>query len=203
MPTLYLTVALIDRFLERKCVSRKKLKLVGVTAMLLASKVEEVHGALEILDLVYVTDRSYTDIEIIEFESTMINTLGFCIWMPTIWHFLVHFLNVAGLDSGKGYWMAHYYAERTLQTYAMLTFLPSMIAASAVYMARKAIGTSATWDDALVRATRYKEGTLKLCIRAMADLIHSTTNSSCHAVRDKYRRGKYMSVASIPLPTFH
>mgnify|MGYP001811161153 CR=1 FL=1 len=40
--TLYLTVNLIDRFLEQKQVTRKHLQLVGVTAMLIASKYEEI-----------------------------------------------------------------------------------------------------------------------------------------------------------------
>ena len=39
--TLYLTVNLVDRFLARRVVSRSRLQLVGVTAMLLASKREE------------------------------------------------------------------------------------------------------------------------------------------------------------------
>ena len=38
--TLFLTHNLIDRFLEKKAVSRKNLQLVGVTAMLMASKYE-------------------------------------------------------------------------------------------------------------------------------------------------------------------
>lgn len=38
--TLFPTVNLIDRFLERHTVTRKKLQLVGVTAMLLACKYE-------------------------------------------------------------------------------------------------------------------------------------------------------------------
>ena len=40
--TLFLTVNIIDRFLARQTVVRKKLQLVGVTAMLLACKYEEV-----------------------------------------------------------------------------------------------------------------------------------------------------------------
>ena len=42
--TLYLTVNLIDRFLEAKQVTRKHLQLVGVTAMLVASKYEEIYA---------------------------------------------------------------------------------------------------------------------------------------------------------------
>lgn len=38
--TLYLTVNLIDRFLDRKQVPRPKLQLVGVTAFLVSAKCE-------------------------------------------------------------------------------------------------------------------------------------------------------------------
>jgi hypothetical protein len=40
--TMFLTVNLIDRFLEKKQVTRRNLQLVGVTAMLIASKYEEI-----------------------------------------------------------------------------------------------------------------------------------------------------------------
>jgi|Transcript_9787 cyclin B len=43
--TLYLAVNLIDRYLERKKVSRSKLQLVGVTSLFIASKYEEIYQA--------------------------------------------------------------------------------------------------------------------------------------------------------------
>ena len=57
--TLYLTVNLIDRFLAKKPVTRKNLQLVGVTAMLIASKYEEI-WAPEVRDFVYISDKAYT-----------------------------------------------------------------------------------------------------------------------------------------------
>ena len=56
--TLYLTVNLIDRYLALESVSRKRLQLVGVTAMLIASKYEEIYPP-EIKDFVFVTDQAY------------------------------------------------------------------------------------------------------------------------------------------------
>merc|ERR1719199_2421150 len=41
--TLYLAVNLIDRFLEKRQVTRKKLQLCGVTRMLIAAKYEEIY----------------------------------------------------------------------------------------------------------------------------------------------------------------
>ena len=56
--TLYLTVNLIDRYLEKQNVLRNKLQLVGVTAMLIASKYEEISPPI-VTDFVYITDNAY------------------------------------------------------------------------------------------------------------------------------------------------
>jgi hypothetical protein len=61
--TLYLTVNIIDRYLERKEVSRPKLQLIGVTSLLIASKYEEIYPP-ELRDLVYICDRAYTKQEV-------------------------------------------------------------------------------------------------------------------------------------------
>ena len=44
--TLYLTIAILDRFLQKSAskISRKSLQLVGVTAMFIASKYEEMYA---------------------------------------------------------------------------------------------------------------------------------------------------------------
>ena len=61
--TLYLTINLIDRYLERREVSRPKLQLVGVTCLLIASKYEEIYPP-ELRDLVYICDRAYSKQEV-------------------------------------------------------------------------------------------------------------------------------------------
>lgn len=62
--TLFLTINIIDRFLERQTVLRKKLQLVGVTAMLLACKYEEVSVPV-VEDLILISDRAYTRNEVL------------------------------------------------------------------------------------------------------------------------------------------
>jgi len=57
--TLYLTINLIDRYLEKENVSRPRLQLVGVTSLLIASKYEEIYPP-ELRDLVYICDKAYT-----------------------------------------------------------------------------------------------------------------------------------------------
>ena len=66
--TLFITVSIIDRFLERVQIKRHNLQLVGVTAMLIASKYEEIY-APEVNDFVYITDNAYTKQQIFEMEN--------------------------------------------------------------------------------------------------------------------------------------
>ena len=80
--TLYLTINLIDRFLELEQVSRPKLQLVGVTSLLIASKYEEIYPP-ELRDLVYICDRAYTRQDV-RFPI-VIDT--------TIWYFVILFLS--------------------------------------------------------------------------------------------------------------
>ena len=72
--TLFLTVNLIDRFLSTTSVNRNKLQLVGVTAMLIASKYEEIYPPI-VSDFVYITDNAYTKEEILAMEEHMLMAL--------------------------------------------------------------------------------------------------------------------------------
>ena len=56
--TLWLCVNILDRYLEKVDVQRTKLQLVGVTALLIAAKFEEIYPP-EIKDCVYITDFAY------------------------------------------------------------------------------------------------------------------------------------------------
>jgi hypothetical protein len=74
--TLYLTVNLIDRTLSSKRISINKLQLVGVTALLIASKYEEIKCPC-VSDLVYVTDGAFDESEIIRAERHMLGILQY------------------------------------------------------------------------------------------------------------------------------
>lgn len=68
-------------------VPRNKLQLVGVTAMLIASKYEEMY-APEVADFVYITDNAYQKKDIREMEALILRTLDFGMGKPLCLHFL-------------------------------------------------------------------------------------------------------------------
>lgn len=73
--------------LQTHSVSRKRLQLVGVTALLLASKYEEMFSP-DVADFVYITDNAYTGAEVREMEMTILKELNFDLGRPLPLHFL-------------------------------------------------------------------------------------------------------------------
>ena len=68
--TLFLTVAYMDRYLQRtETVEKSKMQLIGIACMMLASKNEEIYSP-SLSDFVYVCDRAYsTGSKISSFEK--------------------------------------------------------------------------------------------------------------------------------------
>ena len=79
----------MSRFLaiEGKTLHRSKLQLVGVAAMFLVSKIEEVY-APAVSDFVYITDNAYTEAEIRQMELRIIRALEFDLCQPIALNFL-------------------------------------------------------------------------------------------------------------------
>ena len=89
--TLFMTVNLVDRFAQKAPITRSEYQLVGVTAMLIASKILEVHAPV-LGDFTYITDNAYTESQIRTKEHQMITTLDFDLHFPTTRSFMDRFL---------------------------------------------------------------------------------------------------------------
>ncbi|RLN12908.1 cyclin-B2-2-like [Panicum miliaceum] len=142
--TLFLTVNIIDRFLALENVVRKKLQLVGVTAMLLACKYEEVSVPV-VEDLILICDRAYTRADILETERRIVNTLKFNMSVPTPYCFMRRFLKAAQAEK-KLELLSFFMIELSLVEYEMLEFCPSLLAASAIYTAQCTINGFKSWN---------------------------------------------------------
>lgn len=193
--TLYLTVNILDRYLQLKQVRRSKLQLVGVAALSIAAKYEEIYPP-ELRDYVYITDKAYNKSEIVEMESEIANTLQYNLTVPTVHAFLCRFLKAAHADRTMVQ-LACYLAERSLQEYSMCAYLPSVVAATSVLIARKTLRRH-PWSPTLVKYTKYDEPDLEECVAEMKKILTSTTSQQ-QAVQRKYTSQKFGGVASLTM----
>ncbi|XP_028999944.1 G2/mitotic-specific cyclin-B2-like isoform X2 [Betta splendens] len=132
--TLYLSVAVLDRFLQVQPVPRRKLQLVGVTAMLVACKYEEMY-APEVGDFAHVTDNAFSTAQILEMERVLLKRLNFQLGRPLPLHFLRRASKVANCDVGI-HTLAKYLMELTLLDYDMVHYRPSEIAAASLCLSQ-------------------------------------------------------------------
>ncbi|KAF8406702.1 hypothetical protein HHK36_008794 [Tetracentron sinense] len=187
--TLFLTVNLIDRFLARHSVVRKKLQLVGVTAMLLACKYEEVSVPV-VEDLILISDRAYTRKEVLEMEKLMINTLQFNMSVPTPYVFMRRFLKAAQFDK-KLELLSFFIIELCLVECEMLKFPPSLLAAAAIYTAQCSIYGSSQWSKTSEWHTSYSEDHLLECSRLMVSFHQKAGTGKLTGVHRKYSTYKF------------
>ncbi|XP_054796067.1 G2/mitotic-specific cyclin-1-like [Prosopis cineraria] len=187
--TLFLTVNLIDRFLEKQSVVRNRLQLVGLVAMLLACKYEEVSVPV-VEDLILISDKAYTRKEVLEMEKLMLNTLQFNMTVPTPYVFMRRFLKAAQADR-KMELLAFFLIELSLVEYGMLNFPPSLLAAAAVFTAQCCICGFKQWSKTCEWHTNYSEDQLLECSKLMVDLHQKAEKGKLTAVHRKYCTSKF------------
>ncbi|CAH8384475.1 unnamed protein product [Eruca vesicaria subsp. sativa] len=195
LETIYLTINIIDRFLSVKAVPKRELQLLGISALLIASKYEEIWPP-QVNDLVFVTDNAYNNKQILVMEKTILGNLEWYLTVPTQYVFLVRFIKASVPDPEMEN-MVHFLAELGMMHYDTLKFCPSMLAASAVYTARCSLNKSPAWTDTLKFHTGYSESEIMECSKVLA-LHHSRCGESkLRAVYKKYSKAENGGVALV------
>ncbi|XP_022746966.1 G2/mitotic-specific cyclin S13-7-like [Durio zibethinus] len=193
---LYLTINLIDRFLSVKIVPRRELQLLGMSAMLIATKYEEIWPP-EVNDLVCIADRAYTHEQILIMEKTILGRLEWTLTVPTPYVFLVRFIK-ASVPDEKMENMVYFLAELGVMHYETIMFCPSMVAASAVYAARCTLDKNPTWTDTLKFHTGYSEPQLLDCAKLLACFHSKAAESRLKVIYRKYSSSQRGAVALLP-----
>eukprot|EP00262_Sarcandra_glabra_P021840 TRINITY_DN939_c1_g1_i3.p2 TRINITY_DN939_c1_g1~~TRINITY_DN939_c1_g1_i3.p2 ORF type:complete len:112 (+),score=11.80 TRINITY_DN939_c1_g1_i3:990-1325(+) len=106
-------------------------------------------------------------------EKAMLNKLEWSLTVPTPYVFLVRFLKAATSD-GEMEHMVFFFAKLGLMQYSMIMYYPSMVAASAVYVARSTLNKSPLWSDTLKCHTGFSEPQLLDCAKLLVN-FHSIT----------------------------
>jgi len=202
--TLYLSVCILDRYMQVNAekVQRKQLQLVGVTAMFIAAKYEEMY-APEIGDFVYITDNAYTPSQIREMEVKIMSVLKFDLGRPLPLHFLRR-NSKAGQVDATAHTMAKYVMELTLLEYRFVHVLPSEVAAAALAFSLKALDVeerplSEIWTSTLEYYSQYSLNDIAQTVQDISNIVLATTRapekSKLLAIRKKYSNKKFGKIA--------
>ncbi|KAF7312334.1 Cyclin N-terminal domain-containing protein [Mycena indigotica] len=190
--TLWIAVNIIDRFLTHRTVSLVKLQLVGVTAMFIAAKYEEIL-APSVEEFVYMTENGYNKEEILKGERIMLQTLEFRISQycsPYSWMRKISKADDYDIQTRT---LSKFLTEVTLLDYRFVRVKPSLIAAVGMYCARRML--DGNWDDAFVFHSGYTEEQLlpghEMLIEKLAE-----RNFSRQYVCKKYSHKKFLKASA-------
>ncbi|CAL0332824.1 unnamed protein product [Lupinus luteus] len=184
LETLYLTINIIDRFLALKTVPRKELQLVGISAMLMASKYEEIWPP-EVDEFVCLSDRAFIHEEVLAMEKIILGKLEWTLTVPTPYVFLVRFIKASVPDQELEN-MAHFLSELGMMHYGTLMYCPSMIAASAVFAARCTLNKTPIWNETLKLHTGYSKEQLMDCAKLLVSFHSSIRGEKLKVLYRKY-----------------
>uniref|UniRef100_A0A2K5I9F9 Uncharacterized protein n=1 Tax=Colobus angolensis palliatus TaxID=336983 RepID=A0A2K5I9F9_COLAP len=184
--TLYMCVAIMDRFLQVQPVTWKKLQLVGITALLLASKYEEMFSP-NIEDFVYITDNTYTSSQIQEMETLILKELKF------------ERASKAGEVDVEQHTLAKYLMELTLIDYDTVHYHPSKVAAAACCLSQKLLGQG-KWNLKQQYYTGYTENEVLEVMQHMAKNVVKVNENLTKfiAIKNKYASSKLLKISTIP-----
>ncbi|BFZ58467.1 G2/mitotic-specific cyclin [Savitreella phatthalungensis] len=167
--TLFLAVNIIDRFLSLRVCSLPKLQLVGLTALFIAAKYEEVMCP-SIQNFIYMADGGYTDEEILQAEQYVLQTLDFNLSYPNPMNFLRRISKADAYDI-QVRTVAKYLLEISLVDHRFLPFPPSLLSAAGMYLARYMLDRGG-WDANLQHYSGgYAETQLVGCVKLMIDYL--------------------------------
>ena len=164
--------------------------------MLIASKYEEIY-APEIRDFIYMTDKAYSKEQILETERKLLQSLDFTITAPSIYRFLERFSKLSSSDD-LIFNFSRYIGELTLVETSMYKWLPSQIAASALYVAKKVQKRSSPWCPFMTQQTGYDEKQVRECAKDLCLILYkANTNQEYLSIAKKFSLPRFFEVSKI------
>jgi cyclin A len=142
--TLHRAVSYVDRVLSLRALSSsynddtdRDLRLLGAAALFTAAKYESSLTLLDAAEVAGYCGSSTTAKDVTDIEREMLAALRFELGGPTAFTFVEHFTRHSrGVKSNRIRMLAHRLADTSLLDYGCLQFVPSAVAATALFLAR-------------------------------------------------------------------
>ncbi|KAH9646244.1 putative cyclin-B3-1 [Citrus sinensis] len=192
--TLYLMVILLDRYLSEVKIKKNEMQLVGLTSLLLASKYEDFWHP-RVKDLISISE-TYTRDHMLRMEKLMLKKLKFRLNVPTPYVFMLRFLKAAQSDTKLEH-LAFYLVELSLVQYEALKFKPSLLCASAIYVARCTLQMTPVWTPLLAKHAQYDVPQIRDCAEMILKFHKVAKNAQLKVTFEKYMRPDLSGVAAI------
>ena len=187
--TFYTTIYIIDAYLSKKFIQRKKFQLLGVTALYIATKLNEIFSG-SVKDYVFMTDRAYNEIDIISMESDICKTLNFNFLVPHCLSFFQIFSKKIGFDKdSEEYQFGIFIIKNFLMNSKSFNYNYSIISIASCNLIVKLFEKDKNINFDLF----YRDNLsfIEDCSKNICDAVNETLNSNMNLSVKKYYYGKF------------
>jgi hypothetical protein len=197
--TLYVTAHLIDQYLSRVSVLKSQLHLLGVGALLVSTKYEEIYPP-DLRDLLAVSENKFNRDQVLAMEKDILLSLGFKITSPSAYRFLERFRRIEEIfDDKEVFFFAQYIQEVAMLDASLLKFKPSQIAAASLILSVKQLKKKDNvWGKELERFTSYSQEDLKDAVTEVRSFCVEINPKFISTLRYKFSKPEYCKVANHP-----
>ena len=198
--TLFLTVSIIDRYLSVSQISRPKFQLLGITALLISCKHEEIDFP-KINDFIYITDNAYVKNDVLKMEYDILNKLDFSFLYPSPIKFF-EYLSIHFNFDKKMYMMGKYLMESFLLDSNNFKYKPSIISCACIYIVMKFFKFKNYFEaydkkffNINIEDGKYTEGNIKDCAKEICLFVDNINKTNYQACVKKYSKIEQEKVA--------
>ncbi|KAI9489658.1 cyclin-like protein [Zychaea mexicana] len=166
--TLFLAVNIIDRFLSKRVVALSKLQLVGIAALFIATKFEEVSSP-RLKDFIWMTDQSLKEEELMKAERFVAQVLDFKLTYANPLNFLRRASKTDDYDVHSRM-LAKYFMEISCVDHRFIPIPPSKVAAASLWLSQRIL-TNGTWTEERARLAGYRASEIRPVVQLMLDYV--------------------------------
>jgi len=197
--TFFLTIDIVDRYLMLIKGQRATLQLIGITALLLAAKYEEIWPP-EVKDCIHISANTYSRDDILKTERAIMSALQFRLTTPTPYPLLARLFELTEADEATRN-TALFFLEHAVQDYKHLQFAPSQLANASFYLAQLTLRRTDPWNYTVQYYAKTNVDSFRDAAKSILEYTHSIVNSKYVAIRRKYTSQKFGEVTRYTLPT--
>ena len=200
--TLFMTISIIDRYLSVCQITRSNFQLLGITALMLACKHEEI-DLPKINDFIYITDNAYVKSEVIKMEFDVLSKLNFGFLYPSPIKFF-EYLSFHFNFEKKHHMMGKYLMESFLLDVKNTKYKPSIISCACTYIVMKFFKMKNYQESYNKKfynldetCEKYSEHNIKECAKDICLFVDNINKTNYQSCVKKYSKPEQENVAVI------
>ncbi|XP_014285160.1 G2/mitotic-specific cyclin-B [Halyomorpha halys] len=195
--TIHLAVYILDKYTQMDhSLNKTTFQLVGICSLNIACKYEEMFSPM-VEDFIWLCKTSFTKKQFLETEQKIMKAINFSLGRPPSVVFVRRF-NMASKANKMQHFYSKYFIDLVLIDSLFCDVKPSLVAASAVYLAMCIVNNRSDprlWNATMIHYSSYAYSDIKPIKSMLVRLILASKTTKHDSVKRKYANPCFQGVS--------